>query len=79
MITASTSSRFTDDAMPAPSARTARSSRRWAIASPRSSARDQTPLVSRVRPRSSMILKSTVFSPFSTSRRARSSIAQRPA
>ena len=48
MITASTSSRFTAEATPAPSASIARSMSCVASASPRSSARAQTPLVSRV-------------------------------
>ena len=63
MMIASTSSTFWVEATPAPSAAIARSIRLRASGSPRSSARAQTPLVRRVRPRSSMILNSTVFSP----------------
>ena len=79
MITASTSSRFTADATPAPSASIARSISRTAIGSWRTSARAQMPEVSRSRPRFSMIVKRSVCSPFLTSSRARVSIAPRPA
>ena len=65
--------------MPAPSASTARSIRATAIASPRWSARSQTPLVRRVRPRCSSILNRSVCSPRLTSFFARASIATRPA
>ena len=78
MMIASTSSTFCAEATPAPSARTARSSRLRASGSPLSSARAHTPLVSRVRPRSSMILNSRVFSPRLARRRARASIEARP-
>ena len=47
--------------------------------SPCSSARPQTELVSRVRPRSFMILNSEVFAPLSAFLRARASIDARPA
>ena len=79
MITASGSSRFTAEAIPAPRAFTARSISRVARSSPCLRARSQTPLVSRSRPRSSMIRKRSVFAPRSTSFRALISIARRPA
>ena len=79
MITASTSSRLIAEAIPAPSASIARSISRTAIGSWRTSARAQMPEVRRSRPRFSMMLKSSVCSPFLTSSRARVSIAPRPA
>ena len=63
MITASTSSRLTAEAMPAPSALIARSISFFAIGSPCSSARSQMPLVRRSRPCSSAILKRSVLLP----------------
>ena len=79
MITASTSSRFIAEAIPAPSASTARSisSRRQVVVA--FSARAQTPLVSRSWPCFFMILNSSVLRPSSCSRRALASIAARPA
>ncbi len=63
MITPSTSSRLAAEAIPAPSARTARS-RTWiASLSPCSSARAQMPLVRRVRPFSFMSLNRSVSWP----------------
>ena len=79
MMIASTSSTFWADATPAPSASIASSTSRVASWSPRRSARSQTPLASRVRPRCSMILNSSVFSPFVLRSRARRSIDARPA
>ena len=79
MTTASTSSRLIADATPVPSASTARSTIFIASSSPWARARAQTPLVSRVRPRFSMISKSAVCFPRFASRRARASIAPRPA
>ena len=79
MITASTSSRLTAEAIPAPSASTARSISSVASVSSCSSACPQTELVSRVRPRCFMSLNRSVLAPLSTSRRARASIAARPA
>ena len=79
MITASTSSRLTAEATPAPSAFRARPINFSASGSPCSIARSQIPLVSRSRPCSSMILNSFVFAPSACSRRAFASIAPRPA
>ena len=80
MITHSTSSTLTAEATPAPSARTARSMVLLASLSPRSSARAQMPLVSRVRPCSFISSNSSVLRPFSScSARTRRSIAARPA
>ena len=61
--TAGRSSRFTAEAIPAPSAFSARSTAWSASASSSRTARHQTPLVSRSRPRFSMILKRVVWCP----------------
>jgi hypothetical protein len=79
MITASGSIRLTDEAIPTPSIFTALSISLVARSSPWFNARSQTPLVSRSRPCSSMILKRSVLAPFFTSLRALISIASRPA
>ena len=79
MITASTSSRLTAEAMPAPSASIARSMSFVASGSFAFSARPQMPLVRRSRPCFSMILNRSVLAPFLCSSRALISIAARPA
>ena len=79
MITASTSSRFTADATPAPSASIARSTSRTAIGSWRTSARAQIPLVSRVPAALLHDLEEVGLLALLTSSRARVSIAPRPA
>ncbi len=79
MTTPSMSSTFTTEAMPAPSARTARSIAALASLSPCSSARAQMPLVTRVRLCSSISLNRLVLRPFSCWRRTRASMDARPA
>ena len=64
-ITASTSSRFCADPMPAPSAWTACSMSRVVRGSPFLRAWPMIPLVARSAPSRSMMWKSTVGSPFS--------------
>src|SRR4051794_5249124 len=78
MTTASTSRTFCTDATPAPSASIASSTSLTASGSLRFSARSQMPLISRVRSRSSMILKRSVFAPFLWAWRARRSLDARP-
>ena len=70
MITASTSTRLRADAMPAPSASTARSMIWCASLSSRSSAFAQTPLARRCLPFSSISLNSDVLAPPLTFSRA---------
>ena len=79
MTIASTSSTFCTEATPAPSAAIASSMSSTASLSSRSSARAQMPLVSRSRPRSRMMSKRSVLSPFFWRSRARISIEPRPA
>ena len=79
MITASTSSRFSAEATPAPSAATARSISSPPSSSSALSARAQTPLVSRSRRALSMMSKSVGVLAVVVPPARRASIAARPA